>query len=101
MKAMECTRRTCIKHNFDKCIIKTKYCSFFGNIYTPEGVKPDLKKVVAIKQMQSPINKQQLSSFLGMVTYLSHYMPNIYYLTLDLRGLLKEDALFQCLRHTM
>ena len=45
--------------------------------------------------MQPPINKQQLSSFLGMVTYLSQYMPNISSLTADLRGLLKKDALFQ------
>ena len=68
---------------------------FFGNLYTPEGVKPDPKTVDAIKQMQPPINKQQLSSFLGMVTYLSQYMPNISSLTADLRGLLKKDALFQ------
>ena len=66
----------------------------FSNLYTPEGVKPDPKKVDAIKQMQPPINKQQLSSFLGMVSYLSQYMPNIFSLTSDLRGLLKKDALF-------
>ena len=62
-------------------------------MYTPEGVKSDPKKVEAIKQMQPPINKQQLCSFLGMVTYLSQYMPNISSLTSDLRGLLKKDAL--------
>ena len=68
---------------------------FFHNLYTPEGVKPDSKKVDAIKQMQPPINKQLLSSFLGMVTYLSQYMPNISSLTSDLRDLLNKDALFQ------
>ena len=31
-----------IMHSFDKCIIKTKCCSF-GNQYTPEGVKSDVK----------------------------------------------------------
>ena len=67
---------------------------FFGNLYTPEGVKPDPKKLNAIKQMQPPMNKQQLSSFLGMFTFLSQYMPNISSLTSDLRGLLKKDALF-------
>ena len=48
-----------------------------------------------MKQMQPPINKQQLSSFLGMVTYLSCCMPNISYFTSVLRDLLKKDALFQ------
>ena len=94
-EAMECTRKVGIKLNFDKCVITTKCCSFFGNLYTPEGVKPDPKKVDAIKQMPPPINKQQCSSFLGMVTYLAQYMPNISSLTADLRGLLKKDALFQ------
>ena len=97
-ETMECTRKAGIKLNFDKCVIKTKCCSFFfffGNLYTPEGVKSDPKKVNAIKQMQPLMNKQQFSSFLGMVTYLSQYMPNISFLTADLRGLLKKDALFQ------
>ena len=93
--AMECTRKSGMKLNFDKFIIKTKCCRFFGNLYTPEGAKPDPKKVEAIKQIQPPINKQQLSFFLGMVIYLYQYMPNISSLTSALRGLLKKDALFQ------
>ena len=68
-EAVEYTRKAGIKLIFDKCVIKTKCCSFFGNLYTPEGVKPDPKKVDAIKQMLPPMNKQQVSSFLGMVTY--------------------------------
>ena len=51
-EAMECTRKAIIELNFEKCIIKTKCFSFsFGNLYTPEGVKSDPKKVEAIKQM--------------------------------------------------
>ena len=37
-EAMECTRKAGIKFNFDKCVIKTKCCRFFGNLYTPEVV---------------------------------------------------------------
>ena len=70
MKFLEATRQAGIKLNYDKCIIKTKTCNFFGNVYTPTGVKPDPEKVEAIKKMEAPINKQQLQSFLGMVTYL-------------------------------
>ena len=93
-EAMEYTRKAGNRLNFDKCVIKTKCCSFFGNLCTAEGVKPDPMKVDAIKQMHPPINKQQLSSSLGMVTYLCQYMPNISSLTSDLRGLPKKDALF-------
>ena len=55
-------KKTGIEHNFDECF-KTKCCSFFDNLYTPEGVKPDLKKVEASRQMQTPINKQQTPSY--------------------------------------
>ena len=87
--------------NFDKCIIKTKCCRFFSHLYTPEGVRPNLKKVEAIKQVQPSINKQQMNLFLGTLTYLSGYLANISDLISHLRGLLKSYALFWRLRHIM
>ena len=78
---------------------------FNGDLYIPKRVKPALQMVEPIKQMQPPINKQQMILFLGMVTYLFHYMPNISYLkTLDLRGLLTMKRKMHCfsgLRHMM
>ena len=68
---------------------------FWGESVHSRRSQPDPNKVEAIKQMQPPITKQQLSSFLAVATYLSQYMPNISSLTSDLRGLLKKDALFQ------
>ena len=81
--------------NYDNCIIKTKSCSFFGNVYTPTGVKPDPKKVEAIKKMEAPMNKQQLQSFLGMVTYLGQFVQNVSDMTYNTRKLLKKNTLFQ------
>ena len=37
-EAMERTRSTGIKSNYEKCIVRSKFCSFFGNIYSSEGV---------------------------------------------------------------
>ena len=34
-KAMERVRSAGIKLNFDKCVIQSKSCTFFGNVYTP------------------------------------------------------------------
>ena len=45
--------------------------------------------------MHPPINKHQLSSFLGMVTYLSSYMGNISDLTSGLRCVFQKDASIQ------
>ena len=96
-EVMEATRQVGIKLNYNKCIIKTKSCSFFffGNVYTPAGVKPDPKKVKAIKKMEVPMNKQQLQSFLGMVTYLGQFVQNVSDMTYNMRKLLKKNALFQ------
>ena len=92
---MERTRKAGIKLNYDKCIVKTRSCSFFGNIYTPEGIKPDPSKIDAIKRMEAPSTKQELQSFLGMVNYLSSYIHHMSDLTSNLRNLLKKDSLFQ------
>ena len=81
--------------NYDKGIVKLKSHSFFGNIYIPEGVKPDPSKVYTIKKMEPPPTKHELQSFLGLVNYLSSYLPHMSYLTSNLRNLLKNDSLFQ------
>ena len=38
-KAMERIRSVWIKLDFEKCVIKSKSCTFFGNVYIPQGVK--------------------------------------------------------------
>ena len=53
-EAMERTSEESIKLNFDKCIVKSISCSFFGNIFTPQGVKCYPKKDQAIRQMHVP-----------------------------------------------
>ena len=78
-----------------KCIVKLKSCSFFGEIYTPQGIKPDPRKVEAIKKMQAPSTKQELHSFLAMINYLDQFIPLLSELTSKLWKLLKKDVLFQ------
>ena len=68
---------------------------FFGNIFTPDGVKADPKKVEAIKKMQAPQTKQELQSFLGMINFLGQFIKNMSELTSNLRSLLKKNTLFQ------
>ena len=68
--------------------------SFFGAIYSREGVKPDPKKIQGFEEMTAPETKQQLQSFLGMVTYMGNFIPHLSHHTELLRQLLKKDVTF-------
>ena len=44
--------------------------------------------------MTPPIDKQQLASFIGMVTYMGNFVPHLSHHTEPLRAMLKQDAAF-------
>ena len=75
-----------------KCEVKSNSVKFFGCVYDKHGAHPDPSKVSAIKEMPAPQNKGELQSFLGMVTYLSPFIPQLSSHTATLRGLLKTDV---------
>ena len=55
--------------NSKKLELKRPRVSFFGAEYSADGMHPCLKKIEGITEMTPPpINKQQLASFIGMVT---------------------------------
>ena len=93
-ETMECTRKAGIKLNDEKCVIKTKECNFFGMLYTPDGVKPSPDKVRAIENLKPPKDKKELQTFLGMITYMSSFIPNLADYTAPFRNLLKENVDF-------
>ena len=51
--------------NSAKCIIKTNRISFFGRVYTENGVLPDPAKVEDILQMQMPQSADDIKWFVG------------------------------------
>ena len=68
--------------------------SFFGAVYSREGVEKDPRKIQCIEEMTAPETKQQLQSFLGMVTYMGNFIPHLSHHTELLRQLLKKDVTF-------
>ena len=50
---------------------------YIGHILTSEGVKPDPKKVCAIKDMEASRNAEEVRRFLGHVNYMAKFMPNL------------------------
>ena len=80
--------------NSQKCSIKQNRINFFGHIYDKTGAHPDPAKVRDVKAISTPENKEQLQKFLGIVTYMSPFMPKLSQLTAPLRNLLKTDVEF-------
>lgn len=80
--------------NSEKCIIKSKEVSFFGHVYTENGIKPDPIKIKDLQNMPTPTSKTELQHFLGFITYLSKFIPEFSQKTAVLRDLLSKDAIF-------
>lgn len=63
----------------------------WGHVLSADGVKPDSKKVEAIIAMPTPANREDLQRFLGVVTYLPKFIPNMSQKSASLRQLLQKD----------
>ena len=83
-----------LKLNPDKCIFGESLVSFYGNVISDQGLKPDPKKVDVIVKMPVPKDKTQLTSFLGMCQYLSPYIPRLFDVTSTLWELNKKNTEF-------
>ena len=74
--------------------MKASSVTFFGTVYDKDGAHPDPKKVEAIHKMPAPQDPQELQRFLGMITYLSPFIPSLSTFTAPLRELLHKDTEF-------
>jgi len=80
--------------NEKKCHMKVKELEFLGHTLSSEGIKADPKKVEAVQNFRAPNNKEELRSFLGLVTYLGKFIPNLGDLTQPLRTLIRTETKF-------
>ena len=59
--------------NSKKIQFKQSQVSFYGHIWSENGISPDPKKIQALKHMEFPPDKETMRSFLGMINYLNRY----------------------------
>ena len=59
--------------NSEKIQFKQTQVSFYGHIWSENGISPDPKKIQALKHMEFPPDKETMRSFLGMINYLNRY----------------------------
>lgn len=91
-KLLQRAREYNFKLSKKKCQIRTSQIKYVGRVLTAEGLKPDEEKVRAVVQLPPPEDKQALQIFLGMLQYLSKFIPNLSKVSAPLRQLLEHDV---------
>ena len=81
--------------NQSKCEFSQSQLTFFGLVFSGEGVSPDPAKVEAIHNCSSPQSVKEVRSFLGMATYCAKFIANFSDLTAPLRELTKKNVPFK------
>ena len=92
MRFQERCLETNLHLNLDKVRINCKSVPFLGMVLTEDGIKPDPKKIEAIKNWPVPQNVIELRSFLGSVNYLSHFIAGLSQLRKPLQALSKKKS---------
>ena len=68
--------------------------SIIGCVHDATGAYPDPEKVRTVHKMPAPKTSTQLQNFLGLVTYLSPFIPSLSSFTSPLHELLKKATEF-------
>ena len=80
--------------NAARCELLTTSLSFFGQVFSAEGTKPDPARITDLQNTQIPKNVHEIRSFLGMANYSSRYIPDYATITEPLRALTRKNAHF-------
>ena len=80
--------------NRKKCKFNKSSLTFFGFVFSSQGIAPDQRKVEAIRSVTTPTTAGEVGSFLGMATYCAKFIPNFSDISQPLRDLTKKDTPF-------
>jgi len=75
-KIFDTLRKWNLKVQFDKCNFLSRETEYLGHILTPEGVKPNPKKIETIKNLNLPGTQKQIKSFLGITGYYRKFVKD-------------------------
>ena len=94
LKFLERCREANFKLNLSKLRFRLDSVKYHSHILYSEGLLPDADKVEAISKMRRPKDKAETRRLLGMITYLSKFIPQLSEVTQPLREVTKQDTQF-------
>lgn len=80
--------------NEDKCIYRVRTIVFLGHTLSGSGITTTNDKINSIMMFRQPKTMEEVRSFLGLVTYVGKFIPDLATTTEPLRNLTKKDACF-------
>lgn len=78
----------------DKCEFLKPELEYLGHLVTAEGIKPNPKKLEAVKNFKIPKTPTQVKSFLGLSGYYRKFVKNFSKIAKPLTELTKKDKPF-------
>ena len=92
---LEVSAKKGLVFNSGKCFIKEPQINFYGLIWDSNGAHPDPQKCDNIKNKPAPTSIKELQQFLGIIQYMSPFIPKLSSHTDPLRKLLQKDSAWQ------
>ena len=86
-----CSERD-MRLNPDKVRLRLTEVPFIGHVATNRGLRADPAKVKAIRDMPPPMDVAGVQRFLGMMQYLSKFLPRLSDMTKPLRDLTQKET---------
>jgi len=81
--------------NKEKCIFSANEIEFLGHKLSSAGIEPGKAKVRAVVDAIEPKNAAEVYSFLGLVSYVSKFIPQVAYVSEPLRKLTRNGVKFE------
>ncbi|XP_055714344.1 uncharacterized protein K02A2.6-like [Phlebotomus papatasi] len=81
--------------NQGKCHFRVKQLEFLGHMISEKGIRPTESKIEAVQKFRAPQSKEEVRSFLGLVTYVSRFLPDCATITFPLRELCCSKEVFK------
>lgn len=88
-------RKTNLKLNPEKCEFFKREIIFLGHNCTADGLKPDPKKIEAVKKYPTPNDKDAVKRFVAFANYYRRFIANFSTITHPLTHLLKKRIEFK------
>lgn len=78
--------------NQQKCVFRVKELEILGFKVSGLGISPTDEKISAIKNFRCPETKEEVRSFLGLVNFVGHFIPQLSTRTEPLRQFVRGTA---------